>query len=123
MEKIFYLAQVVNGLSTVFTVFLIISSVISVILLIGYACEKSEGNKEADSLLKIVKKVLVVFIISLVGAVFVPSKETFLFMVGGSVVDQAMEHKPEIKELPENTLELLNEYIKTATDKVREEKK
>ena len=40
-------------------------------------------------------------------------------MVGGKAVDSIVEKNPEVKELPENTLNLLNEYIKAETEKVK----
>ena len=41
-------------------------------------------------------------------------------MMGGRVVDQAITENPDIKQIPANTLDLLNEYIKLETEKVRE---
>lgn len=57
--------------------------------------------------------------VSIALAVFVPSRETYLFMVGGKVVDEAVKEAPQLKELPGNTLDLLNEYIQTETERVR----
>jgi hypothetical protein len=43
-------------------------------------------------------------------------------MSGGRAIDNAINASPEIKELPENTLMLLNEYIKTATENIKKDK-
>ena len=141
MEKIFYLAQVIGGLQTMFGIILGICMAVAIFVTIGAIVmaqdhdnpEENHGfsTKEArdayveESLLtyKALKKwatiLWTVVFISACVKIFVPNKQTFLFMVGGAVVDNAIEHKPEIKELPENTLNLLNEYIKEATDDVR----
>lgn len=43
-------------------------------------------------------------------------------MMGGKVVDTTIENNPEIKELPGNTINLLNEFIEAETDKIRKSK-
>ena len=40
-------------------------------------------------------------------------------MVGGSAVDKVVENNPEIKEIPGNTIDLLNEYIKAQTENIK----
>lgn len=137
MEKIFYLSQVIGGLHTMFGIILGICLCVALFVTIGTIMAAHEhdnpeedysfSTKEArdayaeECLLgyKALKKwatiLWTVVFISACVKIFVPTKQTFLFMLGGAVVDNAIEHKPEIKELPENTLNLLNEYIKEAT--------
>lgn len=133
MEKIFYSAQVIGGLHTMFSIILGVCMVAALFVTIGAivnaadyddAVDRRRNNAE-ESLwgYRVFKKwatiLWVVVLFSACVKIFVPNKQTFLFMVGGAVVDNAIEHKPEIKELPENTLNLLNEYIKEATENVR----
>lgn len=120
MEKIFYLAQILGGLNTVSIVLLVCSFILLITTLIVWAigfCECDSDLTNASK--KLIKPAVIGIIVGALLNIFVPSKETFLFMVGGKVVDSAIANKPEIKELPENTLNLLNEYIKTATEKLK----
>lgn len=61
--------------------------------------------------------------VALLITVFTPTKQTYLFMCGGAAVDSIVEDNPEVKELPGNTLNLLNEYIKLETEKIKKGKK
>lgn len=120
MEKIFYLAQILGGLNTVSIVLLVCSFILLITTLIVWAigfCECDSDLTNASK--KLIKPAVIGIIVGALLNIFVPSKETFLFMVGGKVVDSAIANKPEIKELPENTLNLLNKYIKTATEKLK----
>ena len=120
MEKIFYLAQILGGLNTFSTVLLICSFILLITTLIAWAigfCECDSDLTNASK--KLIKPAVIGIIVGALLNIFVPSKETFLFMVGGKVVDSAISNNPEIKELPENTLNLLNEYIKTATEQLK----
>lgn len=120
MEKIFYLAQIFGGLNTVSIVLLVCSFILLITTLIVWAigfCECDSDLTNASK--KLIKPAVIGIIVGALLNIFVPSKETFLFMVGGKVVDSAIANKPEIKELPENTLNLLNKYIKTATEKLK----
>jgi hypothetical protein len=51
--------------------------------------------------------------------VFIPEKKTFLFMVGGKAVDTLVD-KTNIEEIPGNTINLLNEYIKAETEGIKQ---
>lgn len=120
MEKLFYLAQILGGLNTVFKILLVCSFILLFTALISWgiaSCDLDEGMEKCSK--KLIKPALIGIIVGALLNIFVPSKETFLFMVGGKVVDSAIANKPEIKELPENTLNLLNEYIKTATEQLK----
>ncbi len=77
---------------------------------------------QVAKLKSITKKVTLVAVLSVLAAIFVPSKKTYLFMVGGRYIDSVISENPEIQELPKNTIELLNEYIKAETEELREEK-
>lgn len=134
MEKIFYLAQIIDGLHVFLAVIVVVSGFACIGTTIATICtaqsydESDEynvrGHKDESLLIdyytlkKWATRLWITVIVFTMSLIFVPSKQTYLFMVGGRVVDLAIEHNPDIKELPENTLNLLNEYIKTATDKI-----
>lgn len=122
MEKIFYTAQVFEGLYILMCViFGVCLATAFALMLFGY-CSKVE-DKEDETAKKYFHKMRVwgaAALIGVLGMIFMPTKQTYIFMVGGRAVDEAISVNPEIKELPNNTLNLLNEYIKLETEKVRE---
>lgn len=133
MEKLFYLAQVIGGIHTLFGVVLSVGCVLAIVVSINAIADADEYDtgpkyEKEEHLIsyKVTKKwayrLWFIVLISALVTIFVPSKRTYLFMVGGQVVDKAIEQKPEVKELPGNTLELLNEYIKTSTENLKENK-
>ena len=119
IEKLFYLAKVV------FQVFLTISAFVfvaaTIVALANYYDEGPEAEYYKTGS-KWAKILFVVVLFNIIGYTFTPDKETFLFMMGGKVVDTTIENNPEIKELPGNTINLLNEFIEAETDKIRKSK-
>lgn len=125
IEKLFYLAKVFDGLNVVFQVFLVISAIVFVVATIVALAnyydegEKSEYYKTSSKWAKILFPIV---LFNIIGYIFIPDKETYLFMMGGKVVDTTIQNNPEIKELPGNTINLLNEFIEAETDKIRKSK-
>ena len=117
MEKIFYLAQVFDALHITGTILMVIS-IVALVIVFSATCDdpSCQDNKENK---KFCKWVFAGLIIGFLAVCFVPSKETYLFMVGGKVVDSAIEQNPSVKDLPGNTLQLLNEYIVSKTEGIR----
>lgn len=121
MERIFYFAQVLDVLNIIIILCLIAFGVLSIGLTIARFAEGWEADCESDKpLIAATKRCYLLVAIYALLAIFVPTKETFLFMVGGRIVEQTIDNHPQVKEIPGNTLELLNEYIKTATEDLRE---
>ena len=118
MEKVFYLAKVFDGLHVLALILTILGVIISVIAVVNYF-DLYEGSAEAKDFRKLVRSILVVTAISILCLIFVPDRRTYLFMVGGKIVDTAIETNPEILEIPENTISLVNEYIKSETQFLR----
>ena len=118
----FYLAQIFEGLYTLMCViFGVCLAAAFIFMMLG--CTSAVEDKDDEDAKKYFHKMRVwgaTALIGFLGMIFVPKKQTYLFMVGGRVVDEAVMANPEIKELPSNTLNLLNEYIKIETEKVRE---
>lgn len=119
MEKIFYLAQVFNGLNTLGIVFLVVFTLALVVCMPLKYSMYDENDKEWEILSTWIKRSWWMVAISSMLVIFVPEKKTFLFMVGGKAVDELVDNT-NIEEVPSNTINLLNEYIKAETEKVRE---
>lgn len=120
MEKIFYLAQVFSALHALSIVLIVVSIFVALFLGLWYICDVSDFDSEESSFIKKVGRYIVTSLI--IGALmltFCPTKKTYLFMVGGRVVDELVENNPTIREIPGNTIDLLNEYIKLETEKIR----
>lgn len=119
MEKIFYLAQVFNGLNTLGIVFLVVFTLALVVCMPLKYSMYDENDKEWGILSTWIKRSWWMVAISSMLVIFVPEKKTFLFMVGGKAVDELVDNT-NIEEVPSNTINLLNEYIKAETEKVKE---
>lgn len=119
MEKIFYFAQVFNSLHYIATVLIVITIAAILITLIKIDCDFSFDEEDLKYFKKTVQYIAITFTIGILGVTFCPTKRTYLFMIGGRVVDELVENNPTIKEIPGNTIDLLNEYIKLETEKIR----
>ena len=115
MSKIFYLAQIFNALHTLGTV--IFAFGLAAVIMLGIALMVEDGSDDIKTGFKFS---LVVTILGLLATVFVPTRETYLFMKAGDGVEQFVNSSDSAKELPSNTIDLLNEYIKAETAKVKE---
>lgn len=127
MGNIFYLAQVFDELSHCCALFFIIAIIALIISIIYYHISADFRNRDSEyteqehiNSGKAVKCLIPVVIIFALGIIFIPTKKTYLFMVGGKTIDNVIEKNPDIEELPANTLNLLNEYIKAKTEDIKE---
>lgn len=127
MGNIFYLAQIFDTLSCVSILFFIITAVGLICSIIYYHVSADFRNRYSEyteeehiNSGKMVRRLIPLIIIFALGIIFIPTKKTYLFMVGGKTIDNVIEKNPDIEELPANTLNLLNEYIKAKTDDLKE---
>ena len=125
MENIFYFAQIFGALSGICIVLFVIASIALTSSIILYHCSANYKVKYSDydkedhiSSGKTIKWLIPLTIFFALCLVFIPSKKTYLFMVGGRTIDNIVEKNPDIEELPANTLNLLNEYIKEKTEEL-----
>ena len=122
MRDIFYISRVLGTVNMLFTITFVIATLIAIIGTICFLSEtmNSKLDEEEKMVFRWIKGLWIYVVISGLCMIFIPDQKTYLFMTGGSVVDNIIEEKPEIKELPGNTLNLLNEYIKKETGKLKE---
>lgn len=105
----------VSFVSTIFATFsLALTAILGVtILTVGFEVETNNVIK------KWIKRLLVVFGISLFLAIFIPSKKDMYLMFGlGSTIDY-IQDSDKVKELPDKTVTLINQTL----DKLIEEGK
>lgn len=123
MEKVFYLANVLGGLEVVLVTFFIVSLIIFAVWIAFYLAEYFDYSPDEDELKRYGKGVLLFFIVSIIlslATVFIPNKETYLLMQGSKAVEQMYNKSETLQELPKNTVNLLNEYVKTLTEELKE---
>ena len=120
MEKIFYLAQIFDGLNLISGIVLVVSGIVFLIFFIMILTNCCFDNEECLSIKKGIKISIIIFIISSILSIFIPSKKTYLLMMGGKAVDELISDT-DLEEIPANTINLLNEYIKAETDKIKSE--
>lgn len=123
MERMFYIAELVGKLNKICALLAILFSIAMAIGWIGRVIstvgeDYTEGDKKA---FKQVSKYSTIFgIIFILAALILPSKNTYLLMMGGKVVDMTIENNPQLKKIPEKTLDLLNAWIEEETRNIKE---
>ena len=129
MEKAFYLAQLFGGLNIVFTIFGAIFGVALIVTLVGriissnYEDPSCYFTEKEHIIWKRSNKITTLLgIIFITLAVILPSKRTYLLMMSGKIVDMTIEQNPEVKEIPEKTIELLNTWLDQETKKLLKDK-
>ena len=125
MEKIFYTAHILDTLNTFLIIFWVVALIVFAVFFVEMVVEyDSYGRNDED--FKFYQKgalwSLLAAIILGCGVIVTPDKETYLLMTGGRVVDYTIDNNPEIKEIPENTISLVNEYLKTVTNELKGER-
>lgn len=110
MEKFFYLLQVFDGLNILAWVIFALSTFL-LVFCIGTII--TDYDDEDTALVKKgLKPCTIIVSVALLLAIFVPTRKTIILMAGGKVIDQTIQNNPKIKEIPSNTIDLVNEYLK-----------
>ena len=123
MERIFYLADILGAFSTLFEVFIILCLCFTIFLISFAVIAAHESGKDSEDAMLLKKWAIrcgIVFIVSGLGYIFIPDKNTYLLMKGGQIVEEAYKNSSDLQELPKNTAEFLNEYIKTLTKELKD---
>ena len=123
MERIFYLASVFEAVRVTGILMLVFGILGAAIFGISrYTDCDGEDDPDYKRLTKGFRSFITLMLVGVLVTVFVPGKRTYLFMKGGQYVDTLVESNPDAKELPSNTLTLINEYIKVETEAVKSKK-
>ena len=123
MEKIFYLAYIFNAVRIIGIFMFVLGILGSAVFGISRYTDCEEKDDPAyPSMTKGLHLFIALLVVGAIITVFVPDKKTYLFMKGGQYVDTLVEDNPDVKELPSNTISLINEYIKAETEDVKSKK-
>lgn len=122
----FYLAELIGNFKSVCTAFAIVFSLASIVGWIGRAitCAVPSEYDETDrKIFKLLSRYATIFgVVFIMSAVVLPSKKTYLLMMGGRIVDLTIDNNPEIKHIPEKTIDLLNAWIEEETEELKNKK-
>ena len=122
METFFYWVEICEDLKILFLLVTIIAGTsllaIFVSLLAEYA-DYDEISKKSWQI-KIYKTVIVILLISSLGAIFIPSKKTLYLMKGVGLVEEIMQDE-KVKQLPDKTIDYLNALLDKELEKNKKE--
>ena len=125
MEKIFYLANVFEGINLLATILMIVGCIVCVVFGIMYISARinNEVTKDDDKFMKaLMKPTLIITVVSILCAVFVPGRKTYLLMSAGKIVDKVAENDPKVKDIPKNTIELLGSFLQSELQKLEDDR-
>lgn len=121
MEKIFYLAQILGALNTLAVALIVISIVALSVFAVWYFSDglydpSDYEQDEARTCKKWLKTSIATIIVATLVTIFVPSKQTYLFMVGGHALEEIAKNE-RVQERASHTIDLLDQYLE---NKVKE---
>lgn len=125
MEKIFYLANVFEGINLLATILMIVGCIVCVVFGIMYISARinNEVTKGDDKFMKaLMKPTLIITVVSILCVVFVPGRKTYLLMSAGKIVDKVAANDPKVRDIPKNTIELLGSFLQSELQKLEEDK-
>lgn len=123
MERMFYLAELIGNLDKLCIAIAILFSIAMTVGWIGRVISSccSDYTEDDKKAFKQVSKYSTIFgIVFILAALILPSKNTYLLMMGGKVVDMTIENNPQLKEIPGKTIDLLNAWIEEETRNIKE---
>ena len=120
MEKVFYFAEVFDSIKFVSTLVGTAMGIVALIVVTFSLC--CDLDKDERIVINKAKKLSVsIAVIFTTIAIICPSKKTYIYMNVGKYVDETTVTNPEVKELPDNAILLLNEYVKRELKEIKEE--
>lgn len=118
----FYLSELFGSIDVFCTIAAVLFGIATVVGWIGRAninaVNKNRYNdyeEEKDVWRKVSKWATTCLIVFVILATIIPTKKTYLLMMGGKVVDMTIENNPKLKEMPGKTIDLLNSWIEEET--------
>lgn len=114
MEKIFYIAQLLGALNTFVTV-IYVFAIVAIILLgmVYFGGELYDPDNDENGALvckKWLKNSAIITIVAVLIAIFVPDKQTYLFMVGGRAMEE-ISNSEKVQDRASKTIDLLDQYL------------
>ena len=115
MEKIFYIAQIFGAINAL-SVSLIIISLFALVCLTtwyisaGYYNPSDYEEDDAHVCKKWMKTSVILAVVGILVATFTPSKQTYLFMVGGHALEEIANNE-KVQERASHTIDLLDRYL------------
>lgn len=119
-----YLLLILDRLVVLATIIAIISGIafaVTLILNIVTSCEPDDFSKKVETLIKKIKNnALLIFILSLLIACFVPDskKAAIIFTVGNTI--EYVQNNEKLQELPDKAIQCLDKFV---TDYLTESEK
>ena len=115
MEKIFYIAQLLGAINTITAIIIGLSVLTLIFLAVWYFMDdlydaSAYNEKDVATCKKWAKTTLIVAIVSALVSTFVPSKQTYLFMVGGNALEEIAKNE-KVQERASKTIDLLDQYL------------
>jgi hypothetical protein len=110
-----------DGISAAFMVLCIGSFIGLLLSFIFYTSEVTSSygvNKElANNLKKWLNKCSIIFTISLLGALFIPSKNDVIFIIAGGKTIDFVKSDTSLNKIPSQTTKLITDYLQEQIDK------
>lgn len=115
MEKIFYLAQIFGAINALSVTIIVLSLLALLFFAVWYFSdglyEPSVYNEDdANACKKWMKKSVILAVVGILAATFTPSKQTYLFMVGGHALEEIANNE-KVQERASHTIDLLDQYL------------
>lgn len=115
MEKIFYIAHILGTLNTLAAVIIAFAIAALICFVVWYFSDglyepDDYEQDEARTCKKCLKASIVTLVLSVLAVIFVPSKQTYLFMVGGHALEEIAKNE-RVQERASHTIGLLDQYL------------
>ena len=129
MSEIYWITRF-DALNTIFIITLVISSIISIVAIIGWLVNSDEEYDFEKRIKKTCEKVMRIaitpFIIGLIGVTFTPTTKEALLIYGvGGTIDY-LKSNPTAKQLPDKCIKALDVWVDSWTleqnDSIKKEK-
>jgi hypothetical protein len=110
-----------DGVLIIFGTLTVIGIIISIFLSLA-AVGGDLDLSDKDSL-RLFKKFVVIFSISVLGVVFIPSKDEVVFIIAGGKTIDFIKNDTSINKLPSQTTKYISEVLQKEIDKLDKEEK
>jgi len=110
-----------DGVLIIFGTLTVIGIIISIFLSLA-AVGGDLDLSDKDSL-RLFKKFVVIFSISVLGVVFIPSKDEVVFIIAGGKTIDFIKNDSSINKLPGQTTKYISEILQKEIDKLDKEEK